>query len=56
MSKSVIIVGSSRKNGNTSKIIDAVANQHNIDVVNLSDYNFTYYDYESNNREDDFLN
>ena len=55
MSKSVIIVGSSRKKGNTSKIIDAVANQHNIDVVNLSDYNFTYYDYESNNREDDFF-
>ena len=55
MSKSVIIVGSSRKNGNTTKIVDELAKQYDIDIINLSNYNFSYYDYESNNRNDDFF-
>lgn len=55
MNKSVIIVGSSRRNGNTTKIVDKIAKPLNIDVINLSDYNFSYYDYESKNRNDDFF-
>ncbi|MES2862820.1 MAG: NAD(P)H-dependent oxidoreductase [Bacteroidota bacterium] len=54
-SRKVIIVGSSRNNGNTSKITEAISNQFNIDVINLNNYQFSYYDYESKNREDDFL-
>lgn len=54
-SKKVIIVGSSRNNGNTTKIVDVISNQLNIDVINLNDYQFSYYDYESENRSDDFL-
>ncbi len=54
-SKKVIIVGSSRKIGNTSKIIDAIADQYDIDVIDLNNYTFSYYDYESRNRSDDFL-
>lgn len=53
--KKVIILGSSRKNGNTTRIVDEISKEHNIDVVNLSDYNISYYDYESKNIEDDFL-
>jgi multimeric flavodoxin WrbA len=53
--KKVIIVGSSRNKGNTTKIVDEIANQFDVDVVNLSDYQFSYYDYESKNRDDDFL-
>ncbi len=53
--RKVIIVGSSRNNGNTSKITEAISNQFNIDVINLNNYQFSYYDYESKNREDDFL-
>jgi multimeric flavodoxin WrbA len=53
--RKVIIVGSSRSNGNTTKIVDEIATQYNIDVINLNDYKFSYYDYESKNREDDFL-
>ena len=53
--KTVIILGSSRKNGNTTNIVDEISKEHNIDVVNLSDYSISYYDYESKNREDDFL-
>ncbi|WP_445456358.1 flavodoxin family protein [Flavobacterium sp. HNIBRBA15423] len=55
MSKSVIIVGSSRKNGNTTRIVSEISSQFNIEVVNLSDYVFSYYDYESKNRNDDFF-
>jgi multimeric flavodoxin WrbA len=51
----VIIIGSSRNGGNTTKIVDEIANQFKVDVINLNDYQFTYYDYESKNREDDFL-
>ena len=54
-SRKVIIVGSSRNIGNTSKITEAISNQFNIDVINLNNYQFSYYDYENNNREDDFL-
>ena len=55
MSKAVIIVGSSRKNGNTTKIVSEIHNQLLVDVINLSDYDFSYYDYESKNRADDFF-
>ncbi len=53
--KKVIILGSARKNGNTTKIVDEISKEHEIDVINLSDYNISHYDYESKNREDDFL-
>ena len=53
--KAVIILGSSRKNGNTTKIVDEVSKEHGIEVINLSDFNISYYDYESKNKEDDFL-
>ena len=53
--KKVIILGSSRKNGNTTKIVDEIAKESGIDVIDLSDYNISYYDYESKNKADDFL-
>lgn len=53
--KKVIILGSSRSNGNTTRIVNQIAQKFGIDVVNLSDYKFSYYDYESKNRDDDFL-
>ncbi len=51
----VIIVGSSRNNGNTARIANEIAIQFNIDIINLNDYQFSYYDYESKNKDDDFL-
>ncbi len=53
--KKVIILGSSRKNGNTTRIVDEISKETGIDIIDLSDYNISYYDYESKNREDDFL-
>lgn len=55
MAHSVIIVGSSRKNGNTTRIVEAIARQYDVDVIHLGDYNFSYYDYENQNINDDFL-
>ena len=55
MEKTVIIVGSSRKNGNTTAVAEAIAQQYDFSIVNLGDYNFSYYDYESLNITDDFL-
>jgi len=53
--KKVIIVGSSRSNGNTTKIVAGIAEQFNFDIVNLGEHNISYYDYESKNKDDDFL-
>lgn len=53
--KRVIIVGSSRSNGNTSKIATEISNQINADIIDLRNYSISYYDYENNNGSDDFL-
>ncbi len=53
--KTVIIVGSSRTLGNTNRIATEIATNFGFDLINLSDYSYTYYDYESNNLDDDFL-
>nr|WP_315252368.1 NAD(P)H-dependent oxidoreductase [uncultured Flavobacterium sp.] len=51
----VIIVGSSRSKGNTSKIAEKISIQINADIIDLRDYSISYYDYESTNIGDDFL-
>jgi multimeric flavodoxin WrbA len=53
--KKVIIQGSSRSNGNTANSITAISEKYNIDVIDLNNYSFSYYDYDSNNLNDDFL-
>jgi multimeric flavodoxin WrbA len=54
--KTVIIIGSSRKGGDTAKIVDEIMSEsNNWDLIDLNDYEIGYYDYEHKNREDDFL-
>ncbi len=53
--KNVIIIGSSRKNGNTYKSVELLKKEIDADVVDLSDFQISYYDYEYKNKEDDFL-
>lgn len=53
--KKVIILGSSRSDGNTTRIVNTIAKQENIDIVDLNDYNFSYFDYDFKNKQDDFL-
>ncbi|MEM6321242.1 MAG: NAD(P)H-dependent oxidoreductase [Bacteroidota bacterium] len=51
----VIISGSARKNGDTAKVIGKLTHFTGWDVIDLNDYQFGFYDYEHNNRTDDFL-
>lgn len=51
----VIILGSSRSSGNTAKAIASISGKNAVDVIDLNNYNFSYYDYESKNLGDDFL-
>ena len=53
--KKVIISGSSRKDGDTKKVIDQLIKKSNWDVIDLNDYTISYYDYEHKNRHDDYL-
>ncbi len=53
--RGVIIVGSSRSNGNTMKKVRQLNEFFDFDVIDLNLYQFSYYDYEHQNREDDFL-
>ena len=54
-SKILIIKGSSRKNGNTQLIVDAIRAKIPTTYIDLQDYNISYYDYEHKNQADDFL-
>jgi len=51
----VVIVGSSRNDGDTATLSKELIHQSNWDLVNLNDYNFSYYDYQHQNRNDDYL-
>ncbi len=51
----LIVQGSSRNNGNTSKITQILQNYLACDVIDLSECNIGQYDYENKNQSDDFL-
>jgi multimeric flavodoxin WrbA len=53
--KKLIILGSSRKNGDTRKIVDELIKISGWDVLDLNDYKIGYYDYEHKNLNDDYL-
>ena len=53
--KKVVIVGSSRNDGDTAVLINELVKKSKWDLINLNDYNFSYFDYEHQNRNDDYL-
>ena len=53
--KKLIILGSSRKDGDTKKIVDELIKITGWDVIDLNDYKISYYDYEHKNLDDDYL-
>ncbi len=55
MNKTIAVLGSSRRNGNTGHLIDLIAKELDIEVIDLSTKNISPYDYENENRDDDFL-
>jgi len=52
---SAIILGSSRRKGETGQIVDQFCSMYPMPVYDLNDYNISYFDYEYRNREDDYL-
>jgi multimeric flavodoxin WrbA len=54
MRSTIALFGSSRRNGNTGGLIDAVASALSIEVVDLSEKKISSFDYEHRNRDDDF--
>jgi len=55
MKKTAILLSTSRYNGNTSALVDAVSDQTDVDVFNLKNYNISPFDYEHKNIDDDFV-
>ena len=53
--KTVIILGSARKNGNTREVVTELIKISDWDLVDLFDYNIAQFDYEHQNRSDDFI-
>lgn len=55
MSKTLIIQGSSRSNGNTNKTINYLTTLKDYDVIDLYDKKIGHFDYNFSNKDDDFL-
>lgn len=55
MKRNVVILGSSRKDGDTEIAVDKLASLTEVDIVDLNDYRIGYYDYEHKNRNDDYI-
>ena len=51
----VIILGSSRSDGDTKSVVEKIIEKTAWDIIDLNDYDFGYYDYKHMNKEDDFL-
>ncbi len=54
-SKILIIMGSSRSDGNTRKIVDVIMAKTNAELIDLNAYKISYFDYEHRNKSDDFV-
>ncbi len=55
MKDTIVILGSSRSDGDTAKAVQILQKNIDCDIVDLNDYDISYYDYEHKNKEDDFL-
>jgi multimeric flavodoxin WrbA len=53
--KTVILVGSSRNDGDTKTLTNQLVQKSNWDLIDLNDYDFSYFDYDHKNREDDYI-
>ena len=51
----VIILGSSRSDGNTSAVVEFLLKNATLDVIDLNDYQIGYFDYDNRNKDDDFI-
>jgi hypothetical protein len=49
MYNTIIISGSSRKDGNTARVVQELRATSGWEMIDLLDYEFSYYDYEHKN-------
>ena len=54
MNKGIILVGSSRSHGDTSKVVTYLQEITGFEAVDLSQKDIGYFDYEFKNKDDDF--
>jgi len=54
MRSTIALFASSRRNGNTGQLIDRIAGELQIEVIDLGKKNISAFDYEHRNRDDDF--
>lgn len=54
MKSAIALFGSSRRHGNTGQLLDHIAAEADIEVVDLGQLRMSPYDYEHGNRDDDF--
>ena len=54
MRSAVALFASSRRNGNTGRLMDWVADALKIEVIDLAQRSMSAFDYEHKNRGDDF--
>ena len=53
--KGIIIQGSSRNDGDTNRVVNILKKLSGWDLIDLNDYEFSYYDYAHENAGDDFI-
>jgi multimeric flavodoxin WrbA len=54
MRSAIALFSSSRRHGNTGQLLDRIASELNIEVVDLASLRISSYDYQHLNRDDDF--
>ena len=54
MLSAIALFASSRRNGNTGQLMDRIASELDIEVIDLATKRMSAYDYEHRNRNDDF--
>jgi multimeric flavodoxin WrbA len=54
MPSTIALFSSGRRNGNTGQLMDRIAGDLDIEVVDLSEKSISPFDYEHRNRDDDF--
>lgn len=54
MSKTIIVLGSSRSNGETRQIVDYLLSKTDWEFLDLKPFQITHYDYEHKNKDDEF--
>lgn len=55
MTNPIIILGSSRSHGETRKAVDLIVGTNQIPTIDLKTLNISIYDYEHQNKDDDFM-